>query len=197
MSVPTSVAAILKGHVTLELESIDRMYCNLYIPQLQFTGGVLRFFDQQRGQPIASSALMDPISKAFIAALVRFAAERKVPLLTFPHGARKDDIALQHLARFTGEEGVLFIGKAQEKTAVFRTERRHNPLSGVDYPWLVRSTAMVNQYYIYAVDRDFGPFFLKFSSYFPYTGRLCFNGHGVSRGVDASGDNGREVNKVA
>jgi hypothetical protein len=185
MSVPTSVAAILKGHVTLELESIDRMYCNLYIPQLQFTGGVLRFFHQQRGQPIASSALMDPISKAFIAALVRFAAERKVPLLTFPHGARKDDIALQHLARFTGEEGVLFIGKAQEKTAVFRTERRHNPLSGVDYPWLVRSTAMVNQYYIYAVDRDFGPFFLKFSSYFPYTGRLCFNGHEYLKRVAA------------
>ena len=36
---------------------------------------------------------------------------------------------------------------------------------------------MVNQYYIYAVDRDFGPFFIKFSSYFPYNGRLCINGH--------------------
>ena len=177
MSVPTSVAEILKGHVTLELESIDRMYCNLYVPQLQYEGGVVRFFHHQRGQPIASSALMDPISKAFVAALVRFAAERKVPLLTFPHGARKDDIALEHLARFTEEEGVLFIGKAQEKTAVFRTESRRNVLTGVDYPWLVRSTAMVNQYYVYAVDRDFGPFFCKFSSYFPYTGRLCFNGH--------------------
>jgi len=36
---------------------------------------------------------------------------------------------------------------------------------------------MVNHYYIYAVDRDFGPFFLKFSSYFPYNARLCLNGH--------------------
>jgi hypothetical protein len=41
----------------------------------------------------------------------------------------------------------------------------------------VRSTALVNQYYFYCIDRDFGPFFLKFSSYFPYTGRLCINGH--------------------
>ena len=32
---------------------------------------------------------------------------------------------------------------------------------------------MVNHYYIYAVDRDFGPFFLKFSSYFPYNAKLC------------------------
>jgi hypothetical protein len=38
---------------------------------------------------------------------------------------------------------------------------------------LVRSTAMVNQFYIYCVDHDFGPFFLKFSSYFPYTAKLC------------------------
>jgi hypothetical protein len=27
------------------------------------------------------------------------------------------------------------------------------------------------------VDRDFGPFFLKFSTYFPYNAKLCINGH--------------------
>ncbi len=36
---------------------------------------------------------------------------------------------------------------------------------------------MVNQFYVYAVDRDFGPFFLKFCSYFPYNAKLCINGH--------------------
>ena len=60
---------------------------------------------------------------------------------------------------------------------MFRTEKRRNPVTGQTYPWIVRSTALVNQYYIYAVDRDFGPFFLKFSSYFPYNARLCLNGH--------------------
>src|SRR5215472_5283001 len=38
-------------------------------------------------------------------------------------------------------------------------------------------TAMVNNFYIYCVDRDFGPFFLKFCTYFPYNGKLCLNGH--------------------
>ncbi len=33
---------------------------------------------------------------------------------------------------------------------------------------------MVNQYYFYAVHADFGPFFLKYSSYFPYGAKLCF-----------------------
>jgi hypothetical protein len=45
------------------------------------------------------------------------------------------------------------------------------------YAWIVKSTALVNHYYFYCVDRDFGPFFLKFCSYFPYGGKLCLNGH--------------------
>jgi len=36
---------------------------------------------------------------------------------------------------------------------------------------------MVNHYYFYCVDEDFGPFFLKFCSYFPYNAKLCLNGH--------------------
>ena len=76
-----------------------------------------------------------------------------------------------------GGEGVLYIGRAQEKARVLRTERRHDPRTGAAYPWLVESTAFVNHYYVYAVDDDFGPFFLKFCSYFPYNAKLCINGH--------------------
>jgi hypothetical protein len=36
---------------------------------------------------------------------------------------------------------------------------------------------MVNHYYVYILDRDFGPLFLKFCSYFPYPAKLCLNGH--------------------
>jgi hypothetical protein len=58
---------------------------------------------------------------------------------------------------------------------VFRTEKRRDA-RGV-YPWIIRSTAMVNHYYIYILDRDFGPLFIKFCSYFPYPAKLCLNGH--------------------
>ena len=60
---------------------------------------------------------------------------------------------------------------------MFRTERRRNEKTGATYPWLVRSTAMVNHFYIYCLDDNFGPFFLKFSTYFPYNAKLCLNGH--------------------
>jgi len=41
----------------------------------------------------------------------------------------------------------------------------------------VDGSAMVNHYYFYCVDEDFGPFFLKFCSYFPYNAKLCINGN--------------------
>jgi len=177
MSLPRTVGEILREHTTLEVESLDRMYLNVYVPGLQSEGSVAWFFRTHRGQLFASSALMAPMSKAFVAAIEAFVAEHELPLISFEKGQRKDAVMAQHLARFTGDEGILFVGKAQEKTAVFRTERRRNPQTGQPYPWLVRSTAMVNHYYFYGVDRDFGPFFLKFCAYFPYTGKLCLNGH--------------------
>ena len=84
MSVPRSVAEVLADHVTLEVEGIDRMYLNVYVPQLQREGGVASFFRFHRGHQFASSALMDPISKTFIAAMEAFAkresdSDRAVP----------------------------------------------------------------------------------------------------------------------
>ena len=144
MSVPRSVAEVLAEHVTLELEGIDRMYLNVYIPGLQREQGVACFFRFHRGHQFASSALMDPISKSFVAALESFARQEKIPVIPFRKGQRKDDVAAEQRKRFSKTEGVVFIGKAQEKTPVFRTERRQSETTGGTYPWLVRSTAMVN-----------------------------------------------------
>src|SRR6266478_2999860 len=177
MSVPRTVAEVIREHVTLEVEGIDRMYLNVYQPKLQHDRGVITFFRYHRKQPVVSSVLMEPISAAFIKNIEAFAQENDIPFFTFDKGARKDDVAAAYRASFPGSEGVLFIGKAQEKVAVFRTEKRTNPDTGKKYPWIVKSTAMVNQFYCYCIDEDFGPFFLKFSSYFPYNAKLCLNGH--------------------
>jgi hypothetical protein len=179
MSLPRTVADVLREHVTLEVECIDRMYLNAYVPGLQYESGVAGFFRHHRGHPFASSALMDPISKGFVAAIHAFVQAQGVPLITFEKGQRKDDVMAAHLARLPAPapEGIVFVGRAQEKARVIRTEKRQNPTTGQTYPWLVRSTAPVNHFYFYGVDGDFGPFFLKFGTYFPYNAKLCLNGH--------------------
>lgn len=43
---------------------------------------------------------------------------------------------------------------------------------------LPRSVAEIfGEHVFYAVDRQFGPFFLKFGTYFPCNAKLCLNGH--------------------
>ena len=177
MTLPRSAADVLPGHVTLEIECIDRMYLNVFQARLQHVEGVVQFLRSHRGYPFASSALLEPISRAFLTSLYRFAADGHIPIIDFVKDQRKDDLAQAFLAEFDRAEGVLFIGRAQEKATVFRTEKRHNPISGASYPWIVKTTAMVNHLYIYAVDADFGPFFIKFCSYFPYNAKLCINGN--------------------
>jgi hypothetical protein len=177
MTLARSVAEILRDHVTLEVEGIDRMYLNAVVPILQSERGIAWFFREFRGYAFASSALMAPMTRAFVEAMEGFAASEGLDVVSFEKKQRKDEVAAEYLARFRGEEGLLFVGKAQEKSSVFRTERRRNPVTGASYAWLYRSTAMVNQYYFYGLDRDFGPFFLKFCSYFPHNAKLCINGH--------------------
>jgi hypothetical protein len=136
MRLRPSVASVISEHVVFELESIDRVYLNVYVPRLQREGGVAAFFRFHRGHLFASSALMDPISKDFVARLERFAKQHRVSVVPFRRGERKDDVAAEYLKKFKGQEGVLFIGKAQEKTPVFRTERRYDQKTGQTYPWL-------------------------------------------------------------
>jgi hypothetical protein len=176
MTLPRTVADVLADHVVFEVGCIDRMYCNVYVPKLQFAAGLLGYVQRQLGLPVASTAPLGKITDAFSAAMRRFARDQQVPWVDFVKGQRKDEVMHEHLARFTDDEGVLFIGRAQEKTALFRTERRRDA-NGVSYPWIVKTTGVVNHFYVYAVDAEFGPFFLKFCSYFPYNAKLCINGH--------------------
>ena len=176
MSIPRRVADVMREHVLLEVEGIDRMYLNVYQPRLQYVPGVVGFFRLHRGEPVASSTLMDPMSKALIAATHKLVEDLKIPLHTFQKNERKDDVAAEYRSFYTAKEGVVFVGKAQEKTKIFRTERR-TTAAGKEYPWIVESTGCVKHFYFYCVDDDFGPFFLKMCTFFPYNAKLCINGH--------------------
>ena len=174
---PQTVADVLRKHVILEIESIDRMYLNAIVPRLQIVEGALRFIRQQRKAQVASTNAVEPMTRAFVTAIEQFVAQHQIPVVSFQKGQRKDELAAEMRARFPQRDGVVFVGKAQEKCTVYRTEKRHNPKTKRAYAWIVKSTALVNHYYFYCVDENFGPFFLKFCSYFPYNAKLCFNGH--------------------
>jgi hypothetical protein len=91
MSISQSVSDILDHHVTVELVCIDRMYVDVYVPMLQCDSGVANFFRNHRGHKFASSALMHPMTKAFVASMEHFSKQQQIPVVQFHKGQRKDE----------------------------------------------------------------------------------------------------------
>jgi len=187
MTLPRSAADVLASHVVFELECIDRVYCNLYVPKLQRDLGVVGFIREHLGMPVASTAVLQKKTEGFYAEVRAFAAREGVPVVDFRAGQRKDDVMREHLARFLaggGTEGVVFIGRAQEKVSVWATTRRRDA-EGKSYPWIVRESRVVTQWYFYCRDACAGPFFLKYCGYFPYNAKLCCNGNEYAKAMAA------------
>ena len=121
MTLPRSAAEVLSGHVVFELECIDRMYCNLYVPKLQRELGVVGFIREHLGKPVASTAVLADRTEAFYAGIRAFAARNAIPVVEFASGQRKDDVMREHLAQFLAAgrtEGVVFIGRARRMETV-------------------------------------------------------------------------------
>lgn len=178
MKLSKSVAELQREHVVLELECIDRMYLNAYVPQLTTEGGVAAFVRGYLGHRFASTKAVAQMTESFVESIMQFGLDHKIDLVRFKKGQRKDHVMQARLRAFKKKykEGVVFIGVAQEKARVPRTVRKAFGNGGT-IPWINYSSANVNFYYFYCLDEDFGPFFIKFCSYFPYTAKLCINGH--------------------
>ena len=134
MSVARSAAEVLRDHVVLEVEAIDRMYLNVYVPHLQSVGAVVGYLRVHRGQRFASTTAVTPMTEAFVRNIDQFVNDEGVDLVAFQKGQRKDDVTQKYVRKFTRREGVLYVGKAQEKARVMRTERRCSRFTGGTYP---------------------------------------------------------------
>lgn len=176
-----TIPELLKEHVDLEVECIDRFYLNGYIPSLQHSGGLNYFLEQHRGHMIGSPVVLSEITQRFVKEVEDFAAANEIPLIRFQKkqgndkDERKDDIAAWYRRHFKGDEGVVFIGSAQEKVYGFKARKVQNgKLVRFDF---TRQSVYVKVYYIYLQDKEFGPGFIKIASYAPYPVKVCLNGH--------------------
>src|SRR4249920_2275472 len=97
MSIARSAAEVLRDHVVLELEAIDRMYLNVYVPHLQTVGAVVGYLRVHRGQRFASTTAVAPMSEAFVGNIEDFVNNEGIDLVTFEKWQRKDDVTQKYL----------------------------------------------------------------------------------------------------
>jgi hypothetical protein len=175
-----NVNEVLDGHVTLEVECVDRLYLNAYVPSLQVPGQVARFLHDHLGLMLPSPAAFEKIGNRFRGAVRRFAEDHDVPILRLkkPDRTRWDDRKVDHvrpfLERAAREDrfGVVAIVAAQEFQWVFSARQSR----GEGFTFF-KEQRRVGVYYFYVLDPDFGPGFIKICTYFPYPAKVWVNGH--------------------
>jgi hypothetical protein len=111
-----TVNDLLDGHVLLDIECLDRIYLNAYVPILQSSGQVVAFMTQHLGKPIPSPALMEHIGTRFRRSVESYASSNAIPWVRFGKDDRKVDVMQPHLEAqaATGRSGVAAIGVSQE-----------------------------------------------------------------------------------
>src|SRR2546428_1523043 len=132
MASVTNINEVLEGHVALEVECVDRLYLNAYVPRLQVGGQVVGFLTAHLGNPIPSPALFARIGNRFVREVKAFASAQGVPILRLkkPDRSRWDDRKLDHVrpyldrAEREGRFGVVAIVTCQEFQWVFSARNR-------------------------------------------------------------------------
>jgi hypothetical protein len=175
---PVTVSDLLTGHVGLDLECLDRIYLNAYVPILQSSGQVVAFLTQHLGYPLPSPALFDRIGRRFRAAVAAFAEDNRIPVVRFGKDDRKITVMAPHLHRqaAAGRSGVAAIGVAQEFQRVWIAYQRQTSTGAPQFAF-TKADRRVTAYYFYLWDTDFGPAFIKVCAYFPYPAKVWVNGH--------------------
>jgi len=174
----SSVSTLLADHVTLRLNGVDRVICQGYIQGMQTEGMVVRFLGH-RGYHIPSPVGLGTIHERLIDEINAFATAQGLEIVRFARGASKEEVARPFLeaAERAGREGVMFIGKAQERLpGGWRGFRQ----GGNDaHPHFVyrRQALFIDQYYFYVWDREWGPGWIKLAPYAPYPVWSWCNGH--------------------
>ena len=173
-----TVNEVLGGHVKLDIECLDRVYLNAYVPILQSSGQVVAFMTQHLGLPIPSPALFDKIGQRFRRAVASFAEANDIPWVKFAKDDRKADVMAPYLKRAaaTGRSQVAAIGVAQEFQRVWAAYRRETSTAAPQFTF-AKADRRVTCYYFYLWDEGFGPAFIKVCAYFPYPAKIWLNGH--------------------
>jgi len=171
---------VLDGHVALEVECVDRLYLNAYVPNLQVAGQVVMFMTGHLGLPVPSPTIFNKIGDRFRREVKAFAAEQRVPILRLkkPDRTRWDDRKLDHvrpyLERAERKErfGVVAIVAAQEFQWVVSAVNRSDKPGVANFDFS-KSERRVGVYYFYILDPDFGAAFIKVCGWFPYPAKVC------------------------
>lgn len=173
----TTLAEACGPAVAFTYRSPDRLILNAYIPTLQMPGAMVTFLREVWGKPILSPVLFKALTDRFVAAVQAFAQTHRIPVLRATGRTGPGEVAQRALraAARAHRWGIVAIVAHQEFARVFTS--RHAGGRRTNF-WVREERRLVNHYYFYLRDRDYGDGFVRVSSYAPFQTRIWLNAHG-------------------
>jgi hypothetical protein len=156
--------------IRFDYSCFDRILLNGVIQVLQNPACVVGFLKEKRQADRLTPAYFRAISTDYHHFVHAFAEQRHVEILVPPKGVRREGWVEPFYERLQGQAGMAVILKARENARV-----------AVGFPRQGDHVELLNrfvpQYYFYIQDRDFGRMFVHVCPYFPFSVRICLNGH--------------------
>jgi len=173
----STIAEVCGEAVAFTYRSIDRLILNAYIPTLQTPAAMAWFLREVCGKPILSPVVFKGLTDRFVGQVQRFAQEHRIPLLrptgrTLPGEVGQK--ALRRAAR-ANRWGVVAIVVHQESARVFASHHAGGRRTNFR---VKEERRLINHYYFYLRDREYGEGFVRISSYAPFQTRIWLNAHG-------------------
>ena len=156
--------------IRFDYSCFDRILLNGVIQVLQNPACVVGFLKQKRQAARVTPAYFKAISTDYHHFVQAFAEKRHVEVLMPPKGIRREEWVDPFYQRLQGQAGMAAILKARENARVAVSFPRQG-----DHVELLNR--FVQQYYFYIQDQDFGRMFVRVCPYFPFSVRICLNGH--------------------
>src|SRR5262245_19186169 len=156
--------------IRFDYSCFDRILLNGVIQVLQNPACVVGFLKEKRLADRVTPAYFKAISTDYHQFVQALAEKRHVEVLMPPKGVRREEWVEPYYKRLQGQAGIAVILKARENARVAVSFPRQG-----DHVELLNR--FVQQHYFYLQDRDFGRMFVRGCPYFPFSARICLNGH--------------------
>ena len=163
--------------VAFSYRSVDRLILNAYIPTLQTPAAMAIFLREVRRQPILAGKVFKELTDRFVHQIGVFARFHRVPIIPVKGQVRPGEVAQKLLktAERANRWGIIAIVVHQESARVFASYHAGGRATNFR---VKEDRRLVNHYYFYIRDRNYGEGFVRISSYPPFQTRIWMNAHG-------------------
>jgi hypothetical protein len=156
--------------IRFDYSCFDRILLNGVIQVLQNPACGVGFLKEKRQATRVTPASFRAISTDYHHFVQALAGQRHAEIVQPPKGVRREEWVEPFYQKLQGRSGIAVILKSRENARVavsFPREGNHVELRN----------RFVQQSYFYLQDPDFGRMFLRICPSFPFSARVCLNGH--------------------